>query len=372
MRIPDFQLERYFARHEFTARLLLCSSDCETLSVEELLAMSPGADRELARLRLGYTESPGHPDLRRAIGGLYSGAGVEDVLTVAGAEEGIFIVMNVLLEKGDHVIAHHPGYQSLSEVARAIGCEISAWEADAGRGWELDPDELRALLRPNTRLVVLNCPHNPTGYLMSREKFEAVVGMVRERGVHLFSDEVYRGLEYDPRDRLPAACDRYERAVSLGVMSKTYGLAGLRVGWVVTHDRELLSRAAAFKDYTTICSSAPSEFLATVALRSGPRLIERNLGIIAANLKVLDRFFAERRALVEWVRPRAGSVAFPRLVAGTGSERFCEELVREKGVLLMPSARFGYGDAHFRIGFGRRNMPEALAVLDEYLRTRTP
>ena len=368
MHIPDFQLERYFARHEFTARLLLCSSDCETLSVEELLAMSPGAGRELGRLRLGYTESPGHPELRGAIAGLYSEIRPEDVLGFAGAEEGIFVVMNALLDPGDHVVVQRPSYQSLSEVARAIGCEVSAWEADPAGGWELDPDELRSLLRPNTRLVVLNCPHNPTGYLMPRERFEAVIGIVRERGAHLFSDEVYRGLEYDPRDRLPAACDLYERAVSLGVMSKTYGLAGLRIGWVASRDRELLARAAAFKDYTSICSSAPSEFLATVALRVRDRLVERNLAIVASNLRLLDRFFAEHRAKLEWVRPRAGSVAFPRLVAGTGSERFCEDLVRDKGVLLMPSAKFGYGDAHFRIGFGRRNMPEALAVLDEYLR----
>jgi len=368
MRIPDFKLERYFARHEFTARHLLCSSDCETLSIEELLALSPGAGAEFGRLRLGYTESPGHPELRKAISGLYSDAGPEDVLVFAGAEEGIFVVMNALLDKGDHVVVHSPAYQSLYEVARAVGCEVSAWEADPADGWELDPDGLSRAIRANTRLVVLNCPHNPTGYLMSREKFEAVVSIVRQHGIHLFSDEVYRLLEYDSNDRLPAACDRYEKGISLGVMSKTYGLAGLRIGWVVTKDRALLDRAAAFKDFTSICSSAPSEFLATVALRHRDRLVQRNLGIIRSNLRLLDGFFAEHRRVVEWARPKAGPIAFPRLKADIGAESFCADLVSRKGVLLLPSTKYDYGDRHFRIGFGRRNMPEALAIVAEHLR----
>ena len=236
MTLPPFHLERYFARYEFTARHLLSSSDCETWTVAELLALEPGGQGRLERLRLGYTESAGDPELRQAIAGIYQSVGPGDVLVHAGAEEAIFTFMHVALEPGHHLIVHAPAYQSLYAVAEARGVEVSRWQGSEDDGWSLDPDALAALVQKETKAVVVNCPHNPTGYLMDRERFDAVVEISRRHGLLLFSDEVYRELEHDPAARLPAACDVYERAVSLGVMSKTYGLAGLRIGWLATHE----------------------------------------------------------------------------------------------------------------------------------------
>lgn len=366
MKLTPFELERYFARYEFNARYLLCSSDCESLAVQDLLALESDAANRFHAHWLGYTESLGAPSLRQEISRIYSTIQPENVLVHGGAEEAIFLFMNAALKPGDHVIVHSPCYQSLAEVARGIGCEVTPWLAREENGWMPDMDELRSSLRPTTRALVINTPHNPTGLLMRPEDFYAINQLSQEQGFYLFSDEVYRELEYNPADRLPAACDINPRAVSLGVMSKTYGLAGLRIGWIATHDAPVYTRMAELKDYTTICCSAPAEFLAELALRHRGKLAGRNLDIIRHNLGILDDFFARRADMFHWVRPRAGSIAFPCLL-GAEIESFCDRLVKTSGVLLLPGTLFGDHKNHFRLGFGRKNMPEAVVRLEEFL-----
>src|SRR5262249_18060901 len=175
---------------------------------------------------------------------------------------------------------------------------------------------LERLLRPNTRLIYVNSPHNPTGTQMTRAVFARVVELARERNLVLFSDEVYRDLEHDPATRLPAGCEELERGLSLGSMSKSYGLPGLRLGWLVSRDRRLLEAILDVKYYTSICSSAPSEFLTALALRHRQQLLDRNLGIIRRNLPLLDSFFATHADLFAWVRPQASPIGFPRLLSG--------------------------------------------------------
>ncbi|MBI1794900.1 MAG: aminotransferase class I/II-fold pyridoxal phosphate-dependent enzyme [Chloroflexi bacterium] len=369
MQLPDFKLERYFAKYEFTTEYLLCSSDCESMTIADLLALEPGAAEKFQQVWLGYTESQGSPTLRKEICKLYETIQPENVLVHSGAGEAIFLFMHAMLDAGDHVIVHAPGYQSLAEVARGIGCDVSAWTAREENNWALDLDELPKLLRPNTKAVILNTPHNPTGYLMSRADFDSVNRFARENGLLLFSDEVYRESEYDPAARLPAACDLGEYAVSLGVASKTYGLAGLRIGWIATRNKNIYQRMAALKDYTTICNSAPSEFLAEVAMRHRLKLAGRNLDIIKKNLTIIDNLIQRHADLFSWVRPRAGSMAFPRYLGGD-VESFCDELVRKAGVLLLPGSVYDDASNHFRLGLGRRNLPEAVARLEEFLKDK--
>ena len=366
MRIPRFKLERFFAEHEFSVEHMLSGSDCESIAMEEILALEPGARERFDRLWLGYTESQGNPSLRREIARIYETIDADDVIVHAGAEEGIFLFMHAVLESADHIIVHWPCYQSLFEVAKSIGCDVSRWEAREADGWALDVGELERLICPNTKAIVLNVPHNPTGYLMSREAFDAVGRIARENKIVLFSDEVYRESEYDPADRLPAGCDLGPHGVSLGVLSKTYGLPGLRLGWVATRDAAVRTRIVELKDYTTICTSAPSEFLAEIALRHRDELVFRNLGIIADNLALLDPFFERHRDLLRWVRPSAGAIAFPRLLRGD-VEVFWRSLVEEVGVLLLPGSVFDDRENHFRIGFGRASLPAALDQLDGFL-----
>jgi aspartate/methionine/tyrosine aminotransferase len=366
MNLPPFKLERYFAKYEFNSEYLLSSSDCEAMSVADLLALEPGAAEKFQNVWLGYTESQGSPALRAEICKLYETMEVEDILVHSGAGEAIFLFMFAAFKEYDHVIVHSPGYQSLAAVAGAAGCDVSPWRAREENGWSLDLDELRHLMRTNTKAIIINTPHNPTGYLMSQEDYDAVHKFAQENNLLVFSDEVYRESEYDQATCLPAACDYGEHAVSLGVTSKTYGLAGLRIGWIATKNRKIYEKMASLKDYTTICNSAPSEFLAEVAMRNRKKLIERNINIIKQNLSIMDDFLNRHANLFSWVRPRAGSMAFPRYHGGN-VEAFCEKVVKQAGIMLLPGTVYDDSDNHFRLGLGRKNLPQAVERLEELL-----
>ncbi|GCE26479.1 aminotransferase [Dictyobacter alpinus] len=368
MHIPNFKLERYFAQWEFVAPHLLSSSDVDGYQMNELLGL---ADQECQmlwkNLSLGYTESAGHPLLRQQIASLYQHISPEEILTFAGGEEAIFILMNVLLHSGDHAIVTWPGYQSLYTVAQSVGADVSLLELQEEQGWKLDTAKLRQTIRPNTRLIVINFPHNPTGAHLDRQTFEEITDIANEANAYLFSDESYRFLEYSPEQSLPGAADLGTKNISLGVMSKSFALAGLRIGWLATHDLALLQRVAAFKDYLSICNSAPSEILALIALRAQPQIIQRSLDIIQTNLVELDQFFARWSEVFSWQRPQAGSIAFPRLLLPQPINDFVLDLVQQEGVMLLPGSVYDHPGNHFRIGFGRKNMTESLSRLENYL-----
>jgi len=368
MQITPFKLERYFAQYEFKVKYLLSPSDCESLSMAELLQLADSDSLSLwNELRLGYTESPGHPILREQVSRLYRTIAPDDVM-IAAPEEAIFVAMHTLLRPGDHVVSIFPAYQSLYEIARAIGCSVTPWtlELDAN-GWRLDLDQLERALTGRTRLIVLNFPHNPTGYLPSRDDLDTIVDLARKCGPYIFCDEMYRLLEYDPTRRLPAMCDLYESGISLSGMSKTFGLPGLRIGWLATREQTLMERFLAFKDYTTICSSAPSEVLSIMALRAKDVIVARNLTIVQDNLKIAEQFFAEHADLFAWVRPLAGSIAFPRWAGDNPVEQFCKDVLDQQGVMIVPGSIFSFPGDHFRVGLGRKNFAEALKRVHDYL-----
>ena len=257
-------------------------------------------------------------------------------------------------------------------MARATGAEISLHGLHESDGWAIDVDRLRSEVRPTTRLIIVNTPHNPTGMMVDRTTYDGLIEIAQDNGIRLFMDEVYRGLEFDETDRLAAGADVLPTGISLGVMSKSYAMAGLRIGWIATHDRDLLAQLAAFKDYTTICSSGPSEILAIIALRARDRVLERSRGIIAANLELVDGFFEDYLDRFTWIRPSGGSIGFPRLtVPGVAIDEWAAELVKAEGVLLVPGSVFGYSGNHFRLGFGRTDLPKALERLEAFA-AKTP
>jgi len=363
VRIRDFQLERYFAKHEFSVTHLLSPSDCETWSIGELLSLG-GEDfpQRLKELRLSYTESRGNPGLLDALNELY---GVEREGIVAGCpEELIFLFMNSFLEKGDKVVCISPAYQSLYELPRSIGCEIAFWRlrAEGGR-WRLDLDELKSLLHA-CRLLILNFPHNPTGYMPGSDELAVIIDTAARMGVTVFSDEMYRRLELDSPS-LPSFAG-LENAVALSGLSKGPGLPGLRMGWLVSQRHDLISPVLTMKDYTTICNSAPSEFLAELALRNIDTLLKRNRDILRANVELANNFFARHTETVEWIPAIGGPTAFPRLLTGD-VEEMCDRLVADKSLMVLPDKVFDVNDGRFRVGMGRRSFPTALAVFGEVL-----
>lgn len=358
----DFGLEVFFSQWEFSAKHHMTASDLESMSVSDLLALAPAEEKVgLDELWLGYTETWGAPDLREEIARTYDSLNGNNVLCLAGAGEGLYMCAKVLLTADDHVIVPTPNYQSAETVPLSV-CAVTGvpmhYEPDLKNSWRIDLDDIRAAIQPNTKLLSLNFPHNPTGMLMPRASLDELIDLCRKHGIYILSDEVYRGVELDPADRMPQIADVYERGISLNVLSKAYGLPGLRIGWVASQDRELLIRLERYKHYLSICNSAPSERLAVIALQAQERIFARNHAILSENLVLLETLFDDYSELIEWTRPQGGCVAFPRYTGPGDSETFCRSLIEKSGVLLLPSSVYVSEVAetpsdHFRIGFGR-------------------
>lgn len=371
--LPPFRLEAYFETWEFTAHYHLCASDAQTLPLADLLALGDADDRQAwERLQLGYIETRGTRGLRDAIAATYETIDAEQILCFAGAEEGLYCAMHAVLEPGDHAVVLVPNYQSMETVPASI-CAVTGIALREHDGWALDLEELEAALRPNTRLVAVNFPNNPTGKVPSEQTFRALAALCDRRGIVLFSDEVYRGLERDSRKTLPQAADLSSRALSLNVLSKAYGLPGLRVGWIASRDRDLLTRMARIKEYLSICNAAPSEVLATIALKASAVLLERNLDIVRTNLALWRAFFAGHTDRFTWDEPDGGCTAFPQYLGSEGVERFCEDIVRTASVLLLPASLYRSALSptpgnRFRIGYGRLGLEEGLQALETFLR----
>lgn len=340
------------------------------MSIDELLALEPQAKDQLQKVWLGYTESKGNPELRNLVSTLYNATADSGIIIHSGAQEAIYNFFKSVLKSGDQIVVLTPTYQSLYSIARDSGIAVSELKLkETASGWEIALSELDQLVTSATKAVVLNVPNNPTGFLLQHDEFKEVINICRKNGAILFSDEVYRGLERAEPDRLPAACDVYEKGVSLGVLSKTYGLAGLRIGWVATRCAEVFDRMCAFKDYLTICNRAPSEFLAGVALKNHDEISRRNREIIRQNMKSANSFFEEFSNIFEWHEPIASPISFVRMKTDRADE-FCSEARKGAQTLLLPSTVFDYGDRHVRFGFGRRNFGKAIQHFSTFLRNR--
>jgi aspartate/methionine/tyrosine aminotransferase len=371
----DFSLEVYFSKWEFVARYNMTGSDAENMTLGELLSLASDADRAaFDNVSLAYTETWGAPALREEIAATYGSVDPLDVLCFAGAEEGIYAAMRVLLGPSDHVIVVTPNYQAAETLPLSI-CEVTGVPLDAENGWALDIDRLRGAIRQNTKVISINFPNNPTGRIIDRAQFDAIVDLCRRGNLWLFSDEVYRLIERDEARRLPQAVDAYERGISLNVMSKAYGLPGLRIGWLACKDRAVLRRFERYKHYLSICNSAPSEVLARIALKARQQILSKNRAIVDSNLALLDAFFRDYSHLFDWRIPDGGCVGFVGYKGADGVEAFTDRLVAESGVLLLPASvyRSDLNEVpkdYFRIGYGHSYLPKALTELRNWLSRR--
>jgi len=376
--LQPFELERFFAKYEFCTKHLLCCSDCEPLRLRELLDVADEDSLERwDALSLGYTESLGMPILRQEIASMYGTVEQEEVLCGA-PEELIYLSMLAMLKPGDSVIVTFPGYQSLYEVAKSIGCNVHFWEPEPNSAGELEfqvfgsNSSLEALMSgQEVKLVVVNFPHNPTGKTLSSADWDRTIALCEGSNATLFSDEMYRLLEHRPEDRLCSAVDAYPKGISLSGLSKTVGLPGLRSGWLAAHDPEFLARVAELKDYTTICASAPSEVLSLMGIRARESLVSRSMELIQHNLTAIESLFARHSEALLWDPPAAGSTAFPRFKGDVDIDALCQMLVEDCGVLILPGSVYGSDlckqEARFRLGLGRSGLEEGLALFGQFL-----
>ena len=372
-----FALEQYFAKYEFNTKYLLSSSDCESMSVKELIGDSEEYKKELMNCHLGYTDSRGDLELRELIINSHRQwygpkMNSSNVLIHMGGVEPILLFGMTCLERDDHVIIQNPRYQALSEFANVSKTKTMFWHATKVDGkWTFDLNQLEKLIQPKTRAIILNPIHNPTGHIHTLQEYMQIIEMAKKHNIIIFSDEVYRGLEYNEVDsNIPSLSALYYNAVSMNVMSKSYGLAGLRIGWTVSQNQKLLNNLHMGKDFTSICNPAPSECLSKIALKQSKTILERNRNIIKANFKLAEKFFTDDfNHLFQWFPPAAGPIGFIGFRnRRDGSYRFCEQVVRDCGVMLLPSSVYNrVDDQHIRIGLGRRNFSEGLQVLSNYL-----
>lgn len=370
--LPDFRLETHFSKWEFKARYHMTASDAEAMSMRDLLAMATPEERDAFEgMWLGYTETFGAPDLRGKIAATYEKQTASDVLCFAGASEGIFAANNVILEKDSHAIVVTPNYQSHETLPVSI-CEATGVPLDPEDNWSLDIDRVAAAIRPNTRLVTINFPHNPTGAILPPDRYMALIELCRKHGIYILHDEIFNGLGETGTQHLPFVADVYERGLSLNVMSKSFGLPGLRIGWIACQDSGIVSKMERLKHYLSICNSGPSERLTMIALSNRDRILARNCAIVDENLSKWDAFFARYPDLFDWRRPDGSCMAFPRYKGPDGVEAFCAALVEQSGVLFLPSTIYtsDLGPTptdRLRLGFGRTNLDEGLAALEAHL-----
>lgn len=366
--LPPFELERYLLEHEHKASFSLCSSGLESMPIKDLLTLaSVNSLAIFNNTRLDYSPPQGAESLRQEIAMQYQEIAPDDVCVFAGAAESILCTIQGFLTADDHAVVITPCYQSLLSVP-ASRCEVTAVSLDEATGWQLDLDKVQSALRPNTRLIVINFPNNPTGALPKRSVMAELIEMVRKRGIYILSDEVYRLMESDPDDRLPPIADLYERGISISSMSKAYGLPGLRIGWLATRASEVIASAIEMKHYTSICPNSAGEVLASIALHLGDRILESNLQVMRTNLDLVDRFIGRMEDKCFWVKPKGGCLGFPRLLITETAGRVAERLLEQKRVMILPGSLYGGYESHFRLGFGRRGTAEALAQLEMVLK----
>ncbi|NPV69346.1 MAG: aminotransferase class I/II-fold pyridoxal phosphate-dependent enzyme [Firmicutes bacterium] len=369
MRPRPFGVERWFGKYEFTTGLNIAESCIKPLTVDEIRQIT-GRDlaAETAGMPLGYTECNGNPALRRAIAALYPGLSEDSVMVTNGAIEANYLAFAAQLEPGDGVIAVYPAYQQLHEIPASLGASIKKWPMRRENGWAPDLDELKELVDDRTRLIVLNFPHNPTGFAPEPEFIRDVCRFAAERGIAVHSDEVYRGLRLDGGEPSPSALEFLPEATVVGSTSKAFGLSGARIGWVVGTPG-VVRRCLEHRDYVSICPPVWSEVVAQVVLENRDRVLARNRRLALENSGILEEWAKENVDIIGLVPPLEGVVCFPWLKFPASSEEFCSSLVEAEDVLLVPGSRFDT-EGHFRIGFGyaTEKLAEGLRRLTRFTR----
>jgi aspartate/methionine/tyrosine aminotransferase len=357
MKLETFALERWMTKYESWVKYDIAESGILPLNIDDLLGLLPAGERasaleKLTGLRLGYSEAPGTHELRSLLAETYRDCAPENILVTTGAIEANFLLFNVLLDPGDHVVACYPAYQQLYSVPRGIGCEVALWRVRSKDGFRFDVGDLERLVTPRTRLIVVNTPHNPTGAMLSEAELRRVYALAESVGAMVLCDEAYRWLTVPGGDPFaPPMFDLGPRGISVGTLSKPFGLPGLRLGWIAAHG-DLAARCWAMRDYVSLSPGRLSDALAVLAVRHREKIFERNRAIITANLATAKRWFAERADLISWQPPRGGLLALARYHLDIPSLELANRLAERYNVMLAPGSAFGF-EHHLRIGIGQ-------------------
>lgn len=357
MKIETFALERWMSTWEVKVEYDIAESGIFPMSTRELLDFEPQAERDqllskLLDLRLGYSEARGTRELRSIIAETYANTSPDEILVTTGAIEANFLLFNALLEAGDHVVAVYPAYQQLYAVARSIGCDVSLWKLEPDSGFQYDLDELKCLVTPKTKLIVINTPHNPTGAMLSSDQVKEIYALAESVDAIVLSDEAYRWLDLPGGDQFaPPTRDLGPRGISVGTISKPFGLPGLRIGWIAA-PAEVIAKCWGMRDYVSLSPGKLNDALATLAFKHRDRIVERTHAIVGENIPTAQKWFEEHADLVSWTPPRGGLLALMRYNLDQPSLHLSDKLAEDYSVMLAPGSAFGY-EGYLRIGVGQ-------------------
>ena len=372
IRSEDLLVKTFNIKHRFYA------SSAEPLSHKELIeATKRNGDHHLIELfndhSLGYAENGGSLDLREEIATLYDESiSAENIVVFPGAQTAMTITTLALLHQGDHAIIITPSYQSLEEGVKYAGGSVTRIALSPANAWQVDLEAVEAAIKDNTKYLVFNDPHNPTGALMSEDIKRKLVALAEQHDILIFSDEVYRLLELNPADRSASIAEMTKKGIALGTMAKPWGAGGASTGWVVCQDKNIIEKIRNGQHLFAVCFSRAGEIQAMMVIRASDQIIAKNMKIIKENLALLDDFFKEYGDLFEWIAPQAGGTGFVKFKGSLCADELAEELLGQ-GILVFPPYVFDCGDdlkQYFRIGFSRKTMPAALLAFKEFIDQR--
>jgi aspartate/methionine/tyrosine aminotransferase len=359
--------------HENDCKYNIAETCCASISIDQLRELSDVKGREVfdTSKPLTYGAIRGCDDLRNNLARLYSAKvtnplSPDNILTTPGAIQANFLTTYALVKEGDHVICHYPTYQSLYEVPKQMGAEVDLWRATPENEWVPAIDDLKALIKPNTKLIIINNPNNPTGAILKKSFLQEIIDIASEKDIAILSDEVYRPVFHSispiDKDFPPSLLSMdYKNAIVTGSMSKAYALAGIRVGWIASRSPEIIETIASARHYTTISVSQIDEQVAAFALHSSTvhGLLARNIQLAKTNMALMEKFVLKNEDECEWVKPLAGTTAFVKFHREgkpVDSVDFCKKLLKKTGVLFTPGSCFGEEwKGYVRIGFVNHN-----------------
>ncbi|PNS21840.1 hypothetical protein CAC42_438 [Sphaceloma murrayae] len=370
VQIEPFHVEQWMDEYETIAKYNIAETCCASISVNDLCQLSDSKPDSIIDLStaLTYGEIRGSSALRNNLSRLYSSkVGTplppDNILIQPGAISANFLVFNALVGPGDHVICHYPTYQALYDVPKSLGAEVDLWKANPDNDWKLDVDQLEKLLKPNSKLLVLNNPQNPTGAVIPKSQLERIIALAEERKLIILSDEVYRPLFHgitpmDPEFPSSILSMGYKRTIATGSLSKAYSLAGIRCGWIAARDRDLIEEIAKARDYTTISVSTLDQQVAAFALSQETihNLLSRNIQLAKTNIELLEKFIIKHDEFCSWTKPVAGTTAFVKFTRDgrpVDAVELCKRLMEKTGVMLVPGDR-AFGNefkGYVRVGY---------------------
>ena len=351
-------------RHETHVKYDIAESGILPLSMQDVIDLEPSERRaetlaRLLALPLGYSEARGTEALRTMLAATYTRGDADHILVTTGAIEANFLLFNVLLDAGDHVIAPYPAYQQIYSVPRAIGCDVSLWRVGPESGYRYDVDALARLVTPRTRLIIVNTPHNPTGAMLRPEDAQRVYDLAASVGATVIGDEAYRWLAVP--EGAPFAAPMFDlgpHGISVGTLSKPFGLPGLRIGWMAAPP-DVVRACWGLRDYVSLSPGKLNDALAQLAMTHRDQIVARNREIIRANLATATRWIGARADQLSWTPPRGGLLALLRYAMDIPSLALADRLAEDYSVMLAPGSAFGY-EHHLRLGIGQQ--PEVFAA----------